>query len=57
MTRREMLASAGTALAWMSTSTLPPVAAQGMPALKNMGGEGPGFGNRNRAGGFDIRQC
>ena len=22
--------------------------------LKNMGGEGPGFGNRNRAGGFDI---
>ncbi len=22
--------------------------------LKNMGGESPGFGNRSRAGGFDI---
>lgn len=54
MTRREMLATAGTALAWMSTSGLPDVEAQGPPALKNMGGEGPGFGNRSRAGGFDI---
>jgi sugar phosphate isomerase/epimerase len=48
-----MLATAGTALAWMSTS-LPNVKAQGLPSLKNMGGEGPGFGNRSRAGGFDI---
>jgi 3-oxoisoapionate decarboxylase len=54
MTRREMLATAGTALAWMSTSALPHAEAQGMPALKNMGGEGPGFGNRRRAGDFDI---
>jgi 3-oxoisoapionate decarboxylase len=57
MTRREMLATAGTTLAWLSTSGLPGkegVAAQGLPMLKNMGGEGPGFGNRSRAGGFDI---
>jgi sugar phosphate isomerase/epimerase len=57
MTRRELLATAGTTLAWLSTSSLPgnrEVAAQGMPMLKNMGGEGPGFGNRSRAGGFDI---
>jgi hypothetical protein len=42
MTRREMLATAGTALAWMSTSGLPDVGAQALPALENMGGEGVG---------------
>lgn len=57
MTRRELLATAGTTLAWLTTSRLPGksgIAAQGLPMLKNMGGEGPGFGNRSRAGGFDI---
>ena len=41
-------------LAWLSASGLDGAGAQGQPMLKNMGGEGPGFGNRNRAGGFDI---
>ena len=54
MTRREMLVTAGTALSWLSTSRLPAAAAQGLPPLKSMGGEGPGFAHRNRAGGFDI---
>ena len=57
MTRREMLATAGTTLAWLSASRLGGQGgsdAQGLPMLKNMGGEGPGFANRNRAGGFDI---
>jgi sugar phosphate isomerase/epimerase len=57
MTRRELLATAGTGLAWLSTSGLPGLAAQGAQGatmLRNMGGEGPGFANRNRAGGFDI---
>jgi 3-oxoisoapionate decarboxylase len=54
MTRREMLAHAGTTLAWLSASRLGGQAAQPAPALKNMGGEGPGFANRSRAGNFDI---
>ncbi len=54
MTRRELLATAGTTVAWLSASGLPGVEAQGLSMLRNMGGEGPGFGNRNRAGGFDI---
>ena len=54
MTRREMLATTGSALAWASTPGLMAQAAQPLPLLKNMGGESPGFGNRSRAGGFDI---
>ena len=57
MTRREMLATTGSTLAFASTAALHGLAArqgQGQPMLKNMGGEGPGFGNRSRAGGFDI---
>lgn len=55
MTRREMMAGTGTALAYMSVTGVPGLAqTQSLPKLKNMGGEGPGFGNRNRAGGFDI---
>jgi 3-oxoisoapionate decarboxylase len=54
MTRRELLATAGTTLAWLSTSRPPTLGAQALPMLKNMGGESPGFGNRSRAGGFDI---
>src|SRR5215204_6249724 len=54
MTRREMLATTSATLAWLSASGLDGAGAQGEPMLKNMGGEGPGFGNRNRAGGFDI---
>jgi 3-oxoisoapionate decarboxylase len=53
-TRREVLAKAGTTLACLSTSGPWALAAQSQPMLKNMGGEGPGFGHRNRAGGFDI---
>jgi sugar phosphate isomerase/epimerase len=53
-----MLAATGTTLAWVSASALPGAAAtptaQPLPMLKNMGGEGPGFGHRRRAGGFDI---
>ena len=57
MTRREMLATTGTTLAWLSA--LSPGAAgsttlQSRSILRNMGGEGPGFGHRRRAGGFDI---
>ena len=52
MTRREMLAAAGSAVAW---SVLPGEAsAWQAPVLKNMGGEPPGFGHRSRAGKFDI---
>ncbi len=50
MTRREMLAGTGSTVAWLSVAGLQ---AQG-PMLKNMGGEPPGFGHRNRAGGFNI---
>lgn len=57
MTRRELLATAGGTLAWLSIPN-PAVAAhtwgQASPMLRRMGGEGPGFGHRNRAGGFDI---
>ena len=55
MTRREMLANTGATLTWLSTRGLTAgVEAQPLPMLKNMGGEGPGFANRSRAGGFDI---
>ena len=58
MTRREMLSGTGSALAWLSMVSVPSQAGgQTRPAgpmLKNMGGEPPGFGHRNRAGGFDI---
>ena len=59
MTRREMLATTGSTLAWLSATRLAEAgnaaaAAPDLPVLKNMGGEGPGFGNRSRAGGFDI---
>jgi 3-oxoisoapionate decarboxylase len=55
MTRREMMVGAGSALAYMSM-TGASAAAQGLPRLKLMGGEGPGFRFRNQAGGFDIVQ-
>jgi 3-oxoisoapionate decarboxylase len=49
-----MLATTGGTLGWLATSGWSDVGAQAAPMLKNMGGEGPGFANRNRAGGFDI---
>jgi 3-oxoisoapionate decarboxylase len=57
MTRRELLATAGGTLAWLSAPGLAAAArggTQAAPMLRRMGGEGPGFGHRNRAGGFDI---
>lgn len=51
MTRRELLAGTGSALAWAAIGG--PAHAQ-RPMLKNMGGEPPGFGHRSRAGKFDI---
>jgi sugar phosphate isomerase/epimerase len=53
MTRREMLAGTGSALAWASVARLQGEQAT-PPMLKNMGGEPPGFGHRSRAGKFDI---
>jgi sugar phosphate isomerase/epimerase len=47
-----MLAGTGSTLAWLSIAGLEGAAQA--PMLKNMGGEPPGFGHRNRAGGFDI---
>ena len=52
MTRREMLAGTGSAFAWAAMGTLQAQAP--LPMLKNMGGEPPGFGHRNRAGNFNI---
>ena len=52
MTRREMLAGTGSAFAWAAMGTLQGQAQA--PMLKNMGGEPPGFGHRNRAGNFNI---
>jgi sugar phosphate isomerase/epimerase len=52
-----MLRATGSTLAWLSASGLPAAAgltSQSAPMLKNMGGEGPGFAHRRRAGGFDI---
>lgn len=54
MTRRELMAGAGSALACMSLGSLPVFGAQGAPRLRRMGGEGPGFRFRRRAGDFDI---
>lgn len=54
MTRREMIAGTGATLTWLSTRGLTGIEAQALPMLKNMGGEGPGFANRSRAGGFNI---
>jgi len=45
-----MLTGTGSTLAWL---TVAGVSAQ-PKALRNMGGEPPGFGHRSRAGGFDI---
>ena len=50
ITRREMLVTTGSTIAWLASARL----SGAEPVLKNMGGEGPGFANRNRAGGFDI---
>src|SRR4026208_1300414 len=50
MTRREMVVTTASTLAWLSSARL----TGAEPVLKNMGGEGPGFANRSRAGGFDI---
>ena len=52
MTRREMLAGTGSAFAWAAMGTVQGQAQA--PMLKNMGGEPPGFGHRNRAGNFNI---
>ena len=52
MTRREVLAATGSAFAWAAMGTLQAQAP--LPMLKNMGGEPPGFGHRNRAGNFNI---
>jgi sugar phosphate isomerase/epimerase len=59
-----MLAGTGSTLAWLSMGRVPAhadvpgrahtQAGATAPMLKNMGGEPPGFGHRNRAGGFDI---
>src|SRR5690606_25911448 len=57
MTRRELIAGAGSALACMSLGSLPLFGAQAgtsKPKLRRMGGEGPGFAYRRRAGNFDI---
>ncbi len=51
MTRREMLAGTGSALAWAAMGS---AAHAQQPMLKNMGGEPPGFGHRSRVGKFDI---
>jgi sugar phosphate isomerase/epimerase len=47
-----MLAGTGSAFAWAAMGTLQAQAP--LPMLKNMGGEPPGFGHRNRAGNFNI---
>jgi sugar phosphate isomerase/epimerase len=45
-----MLAGSASTVAWLSTGRLHAFA----PTLRNMGGEPPGFGHRNRAGTFNI---
>jgi sugar phosphate isomerase/epimerase len=50
ITRRAMLAGSASTVAWLSTGRLHALA----PTLRNMGGEPPGFGHRNRAGNFNI---
>jgi 3-oxoisoapionate decarboxylase len=54
MTRRDMLKTAGATIATLPVAHLAELLAQSTPMLRNMGGEGPGFANRSRAGGFDI---
>ena len=49
-----MLAGTSAALAWTSVAGLQAQTATPNAMLKNMGGEPPGFGHRNRAGGFNI---
>jgi len=51
MTRREMIVSTGSTVAWLASGA---AARAQAPMLKNMGGEPPGFGHRSRAGKFDI---
>lgn len=53
MTRREMLAGTGAAMAWASVSGVEGLA-QTAPVLKNMGIEPPGFRYRSRVPGWDI---
>jgi sugar phosphate isomerase/epimerase len=49
-----MMTATGSTLAWLSSGGRARLEAQAAPMLRRMGGEGPGFGNRARAGGFDI---
>src|SRR5688500_13339693 len=49
-----MLAPAGSTLDCLSTTGLVLGVAPCLPMLMNMGGTGPGFGTRNRAGAHDI---
>ena len=50
-----MLTTTGATLAGLSTTGWSAVALSAQaPILKNMGGEGPGFGHRSRAGNFNI---
>jgi 3-oxoisoapionate decarboxylase len=53
MTRREMLAGTGAAMAWASVGAVEGLA-QTAPVLKNMGIEPPGFRYRSREAGWDI---
>jgi sugar phosphate isomerase/epimerase len=53
MTRREMLAGTGAAMAWASVGGVEGLA-QTAPMLKNMGIEPPGFRFRSRQPGWDI---
>ena len=54
MTRREMLAGSGAALAWASMGRIDGEAFQTTSILKNMGIEPPGFRYRSREAGWDI---
>jgi 3-oxoisoapionate decarboxylase len=54
MTRREMLAGVSSTLAALSLPGIDGIEAAQPPMLANLGGEPPGFGHRNRAGGFNI---
>jgi sugar phosphate isomerase/epimerase len=54
MTRREMLASTGAALAWLSAAPRGLGAQASRPTHPNMGGESAGFRFRGRLPGFDM---
>src|SRR5690606_30018236 len=53
-TRRELMAGAGAALVTLPFSGTSLFGARQAPRLRRMGGEGPGFRFRSRAGNFDI---